>query len=79
MEYEGQPETPCHRGKNFKKQLETFIDKRGGDELFTVLLLGYSQGALKVKMWLGGLNDRKLWYMANEQAKTEVWVKAMGN
>lgn len=56
------------------------MDKRGRDQLFTVLLmlLGYSEGALKMKMQLGGLNDRKLWYMASKQAKTEVWVKAMG-
>lgn len=61
-EYEGQPETLYKKGKNFKKQLETFIDKRGGDQLFTVLvmLLGYSEEALEMKMQLGGLNDRKL-------------------
>lgn len=66
--------------KTFKKQLETFMDKRGRDQLFTVLLMlsGYSEGALKMKMQLGGLNDRKLWYMASKQAETEVWVKAMG-
>lgn len=80
LEYEGQPETPFKKGKTFKKQLETFMDKRGKDQLFTVLLmlLGYSEGALKMKMQQSGLNDRKLWYMASKQAKTEVWVKAMG-
>lgn len=40
------------------------MDIKGGDLISILLmLLGYSEGAPKMKMRLSGLNDRKLWYM----------------